>query len=948
MARMQKKWSIHTPVFISVIRVIRGKNSIRQIRKPAMRLCLVAPSMILALKCSGMRFIFQLRFHTEFGQSLLLSGDHTIFGMNRVEQALPLRYFNGQLWYLTLDLPTEAVPDADISYHYVLRDKDGSLIHDFGRDRVINPAKIGAEEVLIVDSWNDPSFYENAFYTEPFKEVLLHGNQTEVRVEVPARVTHVFKVKAPLLGKEQTLCLLGNTGSLGHWNTSRPILLNRLPGEDYLSVSLDLSSESFPIYYKYGVYDVAQKVFVRYEGGDNRELHDSIAAGKQTIVNDGFAVLPSATWKGAGVAIPIFSLRSEKSFGIGEFTDLKLLTDWCKRTGLKLIQILPINDTTATHTWLDSYPYAAISAFALHPIYLNLSQLAGNSHQERLAGLEEEKKRLNSLETVDYEAVSKVKLAFIKEIYPSQKAKTFKNKDYERFFEQNRHWLVPYAIFCCLRDKYGTPDFNQWPDNRKCTAKELALATSGSVDPEFYYFIQFHLHLQLKEATEYAHANGIILKGDIPIGVYRYGADAWQQPELYHLDMQAGAPPDAFSATGQNWSFPTYNWSRMKEDGYAWWKQRFHQMSHYFDAFRIDHILGFFRIWSIPLNAVEGLMGIFVPALPVHESEFGHWGIQFNYDRFLKPYITDSILDELFKTDASTVKNNFLQPAEHGQYSLRAEFATQRTIESWLDSLEKTNPLRMLKQGLFDLVGNVILFQAEKPHQYHFRFAIQDTLSFKGLDLQAQSKLQALYINYYFRRQDEFWKNQAMEKLPALKSGTNMLVCGEDLGLVPHCVPEVMRNTGILSLEVQRMPKTPGLEFLRFKDVPYLSVVTPSTHDMSTIRGWWEEDQALTQKFYNHELAQHGAAPKYCEAWINQAIVLQHLYSPAMWSIFQLQDLLGIDAQLRRENPAAERINVPASAGHYWCYRMHLTLENLLKSSAFNDNLKGHIQQSGR
>ena len=166
--------------------------------------------------------------------------------------------------------------------------------------------------------------------------------------------------------------------------------------------------------------------------------------------------------------------------------------------------------------------------------------------------------------------------------------------------------------------------------------------------------------------------------------------------------------------------------------------------------------------------------------------------------------------------------------------------------------------------------------------------------------------------------------------------------------MVPDCVPGVMKTLAILSLEIQRMPKDPARPFFHPDDAPYLSVVTPSTHDMSTIRGWWEEDRTVTQKFYNYELGQWGTAPFYCEAWINQLIVKQHLYSRAMWSIFQLQDLLGTNEEIRRENPNEERINIPADPKHYWRYRMHLTLEDLLTQTSFNTALQTLVSQAGR
>jgi 4-alpha-glucanotransferase len=901
-----------------------------------------------------MTLTFQLRFRTRPGQSLWLSGNHPLLGNEDAARAVPMEYLDEEFWRVTFAFPPGGVPDAEMAYHYLLRDADGGATHDAGRGRVINPASFKVDEVLVIDSWNAPGFFENVFYTEPFKRVLLSPNQTGVSVPAPAKATHRFKVKAPLLAKTQTLCLLGDRSVLGNWNTAAPALLNRTPGEDFLWMELDLSRASFPVEYKYGVYDIARQRFVRWEDGLNRVLREPASPGRFVIVNDGFARLPNDTWRGAGVAIPVFSLRSENSFGVGEFTDLKLLADWCARTGLKVIQILPVNDTTATHTWTDSYPYSAVSAFALHPQYLNLSRVAAGKNKTLLKKLEPERQRLNALPEVDYEAVTKAKLAFLKRIFPSQQAAAFKSKAYRQFFAEHQHWLVPYAAFCHLRDRFGTADFTQWPKLSKLDAREIAALVAEDSeaydDIAFHYFLQFHLDLQLKEASDYAHSRGVILKGDIAIGVSRHGADAWQQPELFRMDAQAGAPPDAFAVKGQNWGFPTYNWPRMQEDGFAWWKQRFAQMGRYFDAFRVDHILGFFRIWSIPLPAVEGLLGRFVPALPVERGEFAARGIAFDHDRYVKPFITEGILRKTFGEDCAQVKRRFLFAEQKGRYALKLEFATQRLVEQYFTPLAATERHRKLKQGLFDLISNVILLEDETApgQKFHFRFDMAHSTSFQALDPGTRAKLQELYVDYFYRRQDNFWMHEAMQKLPALKRVTNLLICGEDLGVVPACVPEAMRQLGLLSLEVQRMPKRAGDEFFRPAAAPYLAVVTPGTHDMSTLRGWWREDRKLTQKFFNAELGRTGEAPADCDAALNREMVEQHLACPAMWSLFQLQDLLGMDERLRRANPDEERINVPALPNYYWRYRMHLTLETLLKAGGFNHKLAGLLRENGR
>jgi 4-alpha-glucanotransferase len=925
---------------------------------PKKEVTAIASPSIVKQKTSGFTLVLQLRFTTQFGQNIYVMGNHPLLGNNNIEKAVPLTYFNENYWKLSLSFSGKDLVNESVRYQYLIKNADGTISYDWGgNDKSFNPTNIKSKELLLIDSWNAAGYFENAFYTEPFKNVLLKNSFAQIEIAKPKLTTHQLKVKSPLLTSTQTICLLGDSKHLHAWDAKDPILLSRNEGEDYFSLSLDLSKATFPIAYKYGIYDVVKKSFVVFENGNNRVLVDAPSSDKRIVVNDGFTYLPNDTWKGAGVAIPVFSLRSNNGLGVGEFTDIKLLVDWAKKVGLKKIQLLPINDTTATHSWKDSYPYAAISAFALHPLYIHLDALIPASNKKLHAKLAAAKQKLNALDVVDYEAVAKIKYEILAELYELIGSKTLASKGFKDFFVQHQHWLASYAAFCYCRDQFGTIDFNAWPLHNTYSEPEFkSLVESDSAVKlvvEKYYFIQYLLDVQLKEATAYAHENGVIVKGDIAIGVYRYGVDAWQHPNLFHMDMQAGAPPDDFAVAGQNWGFPTYNWEEMTTNNFAWWKQRFEQMSLYFDAFRIDHILGFFRIWSIPMDAVEGILGHFVPAIPVHENELIERGISINIREFAKPIITEKALWDYFGYDNEVVKAEFVTYDGFGKYTLKPAFATQRLVEKHFANLPSNDYHQKIKQGLYNLISNIIFIEAKEPayaggHYYHLRFGIENTAAFKELDGSVQHQLKELYVDYFFRRQDDFWKKEALHKLPALKLVTNMLVCGEDLGLVPSCVPDVMQQLGLLSLEIQRMPKNPHTPFFHPKDAPYLSVVTPSTHDMSTIRGWWEENAHQTQAFYNQILGQSGKAPQFCEAPINKSIVMQHLYAPAMWSTFQLQDLLGIDAKLRRQNPQDERINVPANPTHYWQYRMHMTLENLLEQDGFNKELHTCIVASGR
>lgn len=889
---------------------------------------------------------FYLRYSTKFGQQIFIVSEHLSKSSAGSHGRIAMRYHDQDYWQVQIELPDSY--DDNISYYYSVKNDDGLEVFEGEESRYIDlTGKKHNQHYSIIDTWNEAGNLNNPFFSKAFSKVLLPPI-SHTKHPMPKQYTHEFRVKAPLLEPYETICLCGSTRNLMNWDRENPILLT--PKNNWFYTRIAFEENEWPASYKYGIYNLKEKKLVSFEEGENRmlrswEVHDGI-----TLLHDGFLNYQRPLWRGTGVNIPVFSLRSRKSFGVGEFPDLKLLIEWAKQTGIELIQLLPVNDTSAQNNWHDSYPYAAISSFALHPLYINLDKVADKRGADIIKSLRKKQRQLNALPQVDYEQAMKFKKSALRELYNLQKDSLKEDVRYFEFFEVNRHWLVPYAAFSYLKEKYKTTDFNQW--KKYAVYDEAAIQKLSAPHQKhyneiaFHYFVQFHLHLQLSEIAEYAHKQKIILKGDIPIGIYRYSCDAWVNPTLYNMDAQAGAPPDDFASTGQNWGFPTYNWNKMKEDDFKWWRTRFDQLSNYFDVFRIDHILGFFRIWSIPVEALEGIMGRFDPALPVHRSEFDQRNISFDHDRYCKPYIDDEIISELFGEDASIIMADFLEPVEEGLYRLKSFVSNQRDALEYLSE----NDLLKFKDGIFQLISNVILFEVEgsNERQFHFRISVDKTFSFQKLDEITRTRLMELYYDYYYHRQDYFWKKQAMQKLPQLKRSTRMLVCGEDLGMVPHCVPEVMRELGIISLEVQRMPKQHGKAFFHPSDAHYLSVVTPSTHDTSTLREWWNENPETTQKFYNTMLGHYGEAPAICEPQVVKEIITQHLYSPAMWAIFLIQDLLAMNESFRPDDPKADRINVPSDPNHYWRYRMAIPLETLIKSKEYNQELREQIKQSGR
>ena len=902
-----------------------------------------------------MKITLTIHYQTIPGQQIYISGSSKLFGLWDVSQAQKMTYQGDGFWKISVKTSQKT---GRIEYKYLMKADSGYEVWEWGSNHFIDIKNEELKELVVDDFWRNPPAEEKALFTSSFSKVIMKpGINREAIQDIQADQILQFKIEVPRITSGYKVCILGNQDQLGNWDRKNPFILEC--GDDFplWTGQLNAAELKFPLQYKYGIWDIKRKEAVTLEDGHDRQL-PQMTTHKSTFIylkTDSHFRFPLGLWKGAGVSVPVFSLRSENSFGVGEFNDLFDFIDWAKQTGLKMVQILPVNETIASHNWLDSYPYKSISVMALHPIYLNLDNIGPLNDESLMAEFAALQKSLNQKTEVDYPEVLRHKSRYYKLIFDQDGEKLFKSTDFKQFFKANKEWLVPYAAFVYLRDKYKSPDFRTWGEystynpakiEKLCSAKSYAWE-----DIAVHYFIQYHLDKQLKEATTYARNNGIILKGDIPIGISPNSVEAWTKPHLFNLNAQAGAPPDDFAVKGQNWGFPTYNWEEMAEDNYQWWIKRMQKMADYFDTYRIDHILGFFRIWEVPTDAVEALLGHFNPALPLSTKEIGHYGLYFNHERFAKPYIRHHLLKPIFRESFESVITNFLDDLGHGHYKLKDEFNTQKKInQHFLKNMEEEDlddQSRKIRDGLFDLVANV-LFVSTGDDQWHPRISMQKTSSYAELDDWTKEQLNNLYVDYFYKRHENFWYRKGMEKLPIIVSVGNMLVCGEDLGMIPDCVPKAMSELGILSLEIQRMPKNPKIKFSHPADAPYLSVCTTSTHDMSTIRGWWEEDREKTQLFHNLELGNPGLAPYFAEPRICQQIITQHLYSPAMWVTIPIQDLIAMDGKFRWEETQAEQINYPSNVRHKWRFRMKQSIEDLKKADEFNNLLKELIKASGR
>ncbi len=876
-----------------------------------------------------MKLKFAINYGTKWGENLFVYITYrSLDGTERSSRQMMLTS-DGWQWELeTSAHESRQHPLVSFSYYYQVEDADGHVLR---KEWTAIPRTFyfdSSKNYVMADLWREvPLQYH--LYSQAYRTMAFMPQEEEVKaLRVPLyRKTVIFRVSAPQLLKGQSLAVIGNHPALGSWNPARYLKMEHIGCYDWL-LSVNVDAVLLPIEYKYVIVDDATHALLAWEEGDNRTT-EGLLPPDQNAVPDGTVLVvygenlrvKEQTWRAAGVAVPVFSLRTDRSYGVGDFGDLKHFVDWAVTIGMKVIQILPVNDTTSSHNWCDSYPYNIVSAFALHPHYIDLEALGSLKSKAKMTAYRRQRQELNNLNYSDYEAVDRVKSAYIQEIFSERGQQTLDSKEFKTWFDDNKDWLEPYALW--LKQPV-----------------------------QMVYYLQYHLHLQLKAAADYARSKGVIIKGDVPIGVNRNSVETATHPELFHLDAQTGAPPDVFSHYGQNWGFPTYDWSEKQkakgENLVDWFHRRLRWMAQYFDAIRIDHVLGFFRIWEIPEDAVFGVLGHFSPALPMTVEEIEYFGLPFRKALFTKPFINDRVLDRLFGMHAPYVRENFLVLRAYGLYDLKAEYNTQKKIRDAFEGRGDENSL-WIRDGLYRLISSVLFLEdPQQPEMYHPRIGVLQEPVFESLSAEDKDAFMRLYNNYYYQRHNLFWGDQAMHRLSEVFGETRMLCCAEDLGMLPDCVAPVLDNLRILTLEIQSMPKQSGFEFTHLDGNPYRSVATFSTHDMSPLRLWWEENPERTQRFYVTMLQKQGRAPEHLPAHLAEEIIARHLYCPSMLCILSLQDWLAMDGELRSKHPREERINVPSDAYNHWKYRMHLTIDELLKADKYNNKVRTIITRSKR
>lgn len=901
-----------------------------------------------------MKLNFSIRYNTAWGENLVVEIVYVCLDGSERRNTMPMNTDDGQLWTLeTAVMESRQHPIERFSYVYKVVDCDGNTLR---KEWNLVPRTLyfdSSKDYIMPDEWRDMPL-QSHLYTKAYFTTAMHSGCEEVKALPLAlfRRTLLFRVSAPQLLQGQSLAVCGSHPALGNWNTSRYLLMEYVGHQEWMLAVNVATMMDTRLEYKYVVVDNETHALVKWEDGDNRTTQGHNVKDGQVLVLDGGVLhVCEKQWKAAGVAIPVFSLRSEHSYGCGDFGDLRRFVDWAAGTGMKIIQILPVNDTTMQHDWMDSCPYNAISSHALHPHYVDLEAAGQLKDKERMMMYQRRRHELNAMAYSDYEAVDRVKNGYLHELFVEQGQSVAATDEYKEFVKSNEGWLRPYAVFCSLRERYGTAEFMLWKQLSQYDEKAVVdySETIGRDDVAYTYYVQYLLHSQLKAAADYAHHRGVSIMGDVPICVGRCGVETWMEAKYLNLDVCAGTPPDYFSRNGQNWRMPTYDWDAILADGGVWWHRRLKQMEQYFDGFRLDHVLGYFRIWEIPTTAVHGQLGHFSPSLPLTEGEIESFGLRFRKELFTRPFITDHVLSRLFGIHAQYVRDTFLVSKAYKMYDLKPEFDTQTKISDYFIGKRDENSV-WIRDGLLRLAADVLFVEDQhRLGMYHPRIEAYKEPIYEALETDDKEAYMRLYNNYFYQRHNKYWSGVAMRRLSVALEGTNMLVTVEDLGMSPDCVEPVLDALRVLTLEVQTMPKQGrGYEFAHLNANPYRSVATFSTHDTAPMRLWWEENHELAQHYYATMMQKEGHAPEHLTTVLAEEIIARHLYCPSMLCVMPLQDWTAMDASLQSKSVRQERINVPGDYFNRWQYRMTVTIEELSHADMFNRKLKTMITRSKR
>lgn len=983
---------------------------------------------------------FRVRYRTNFGQQLFLCGDSPELGKWKPEKSIPLEYTGGgDNWVTTISIPTSDKP-RQLKYKYIVFTSPNNYFWEPEKNHIFEIGPTPSASVFQINDvyrWSDSLF--EVYSLDPFIKVINRRQRTSqpfkfITNNTPDTIRVNFTVYAPNVRSNQILCIVGSNPEIGNWDAKHSCIMNDCTFPVW-KAAVDFPSSRLPIEYKYVLLN-KQSDEVIYEQGFNRQItrldNEAIdfSFPISIVINDWFTNPNTEQYKGFGISTSIYTLRTERSCGVGQYTDLNVLVDYCKKVGSSLIHVLPVNDTSSCEDgdWEDSNPLNFISGESLHPIYIDLLAIPNipQNLQDQIKMKMKEfeaiphntqgyfKNPMNSIE-YNYPAVYSFKIQCLKQIYSGVDLNS--DEKFHKFVEDNEQWLPNYSLFCYFRDKYKTKDFTKWTEypNFISSRESKMIQAEHLEDLKFYYWVQYICFTQLLSAREYAENYGIVLEGEISLNTPYHSVSVWMNHNLFNTEMRAGNVPSSENLSSKASNCPSLDLKANAANGYEIWSNRIKQMSLFFHILQINNSDSVFRTWEVDhKKCIRNILGHFHPSIPITSSELKGLGL-FDIERYSKPYLRWHLLKEKFGPDAEILSSVFFNHSgaslENQIFSFKEDFNDERKIiramnfifenkeikqkdvykemqnglitgyssRSPMEIQQILEPLlnspqekrRIWENGLIELLDNVLL--VEDPYQmdcYHPRAqlciekvesnSIQNSdkekktypnPSWDELPQEKKDKFKSIFTDFFYHRQNDLWHQLSAPKINAIKQASNSLLCSDDIQK-DHDFSDYFYQNNILSSRVQRVPRYYGLPFDKVREFPYLSISTPATSVMSSIREWWEEDHEVIADFWRQEIWRTDEPPQNCEPWIQELIFKQYLASQSMWTVFMLQDVLSIDERYRPTDPKKERliqkVDENQKGNKKWCRRMEYPIERLIEADDFCFRIRNLVSESHR
>lgn len=870
---------------------------------------------------------------------------------------------SGGCWTLETTLPDGACHSyASFSYYYQVENGDGLVERWEWRGAERTYVFDASIHYMFSDSWQEPPssriLFTSAFrvWRQQRREDKLECDERMCRTRLPMfRRTILFRVFAPQLSDNEELAICGNHPVLGDWNLSCAVRMQQMSAQEW-TMTVRVDNVALPLEYKYVVIDRQSRRLKQWEEGGNRSTGScQLADGEALVLFGSLVRLPERRWYAAGVSVPLSVLRSELSYGIGDFGDLRRLVDWAISAGMRMIHLPPLYDTVLKGDCRDSNPYHSVSSYALHPQYLDLVALGEIADKDAMRRFREQRKELEALGKIDYEAVWRVKSEYSCRRFEEDGEAVLVSQSFKEFHRKNAFWLIPYAVFCAKHKELAASGVLERAELGVYCEKILAgterLAPSLEREIHKIEYVQYHLHRQLKSVSDYARSHGVVLMTDVPAGISPDSVDRWLYSEFFDDAVSLGQMPSDVTPEGSISTLIPFRkpvTEQQQAAFAAWWHGRMERTAGFFDAIHLPQAASYVSAWVVPRHQVCATMGQFTPSLPLTVEELAMFGLKWPHDMYAQPWIDDAIVAQLFGPYAEKVKHQYLLPSPNGFYRLRKEVASPARLQHAFEGRTDESSLDV-KEGLRQLTANVLFVEdVHRSGEFHPRLGGLHTSAYRMLNEEERRAYHRVYRHYYGNRHEALWRCCADRFFAEVAGGTHMLVVASGDGAQPCGWDEVLAAHGVLPCCFSASSKSGDEEFGQLEKNPYWSMTAASALGSASLQQWWEECLPRAQRYAMSVLQKEILTPCSLSPVLAEEIVARHLYSPSMFCVLNMQDWLAIGGASYAASDQTEGMERTLGEENHWKHRMPFTLNQLQGEDTFNEKIRQMIKGSGR